>query len=194
MTALPIDGIRFEFDDSWAIAKWDDSTWYRERIARLKGTFDGNYQSTKAVDAVGMRDDMPYLFEVKDFRGFAIENKARHVEEIPLELGLKARDTVAGLLGVTALGAHDDLLARWIRAVNQLGRAVNIVAWIAEDATRPGEHAHKRAVREWQRLRSVKQRLAWLTPRVRVSDPLRSPVVPGVVATSLAGAGPARRS
>jgi hypothetical protein len=194
VTALPIDGIRFEFDDSWLIAKWDDSVWYRERFERLKGTLDGKYESTKAVDVVGMRDDVPYLFEVKDFRGFAIENKARHVEELPLELGLKARDTVAGLLGVTALGVHDDLPARWIRAVNQLGRAVNVVAWIAEDATRPGEHAHKRAVRESQRLRSVKQRLAWLTHRVWVSDPLRSPVVPGVVATSLPGAGPARRT
>jgi len=194
VTALPIDGIRFEFDDSWVIAKWDDSPWYRERIERLKGTLDDKYESTKAVDVVGMRDDVPYLFEVKDFRGFAIESKARHVEELPLELGLKARDTVAGLIGVTAIGAHDELPARWTRAVTQFGRAVHVVAWIAEDAARPGEHAHKRDIRESQRLRNMKQKLAWLTHRVWVSDPLRSPVVPGVVATSLPGAGPARRA
>jgi hypothetical protein len=37
--------------------------------------------------------------EIKDFRGVAIENKQRQLQELPLEIGLKARDTVAGLLG-----------------------------------------------------------------------------------------------
>ena len=30
------------------------------------------------------RDEIPYLFEVKDFRGFAIENKTRQLHELPL--------------------------------------------------------------------------------------------------------------
>jgi hypothetical protein len=41
----------------------------------------------------------------------------------------------------------------------------------------------------------MKQRLAWLTPRVLVNDPLRDSAMLariGVIATSEAGAGPAR--
>jgi hypothetical protein len=70
---------------------------------------------------------------------------------------------------------------------------VYVVAWVAEDPSRPGELAHKRATREQERLSRLKQRLAWLTRRVWIGNPLTSTTVPGVTATSLPGAGPARR-
>ncbi|HEU4728156.1 MAG TPA: hypothetical protein VFT22_09715 [Kofleriaceae bacterium] len=89
MTDLRIDGLRFVFDDSWLVARWDDSSWYRAGIEKLKGQVDGRAEATKAVDVVGLRDHVPYLFEVKDFRGYAIENKLRQVQELPVELGLE---------------------------------------------------------------------------------------------------------
>lgn len=193
MTPLSIDGIKFEFDDTWMVAQWDETPWYREKIERLQGELDGKPEGTKAVDVVGIREEIPYLIEVKDFRGFPIENKDRQLHELPLEIGLKARDTVAGIAGLIALGETAELPVRWLRAVREHARPIHVVAWVAEDLARPGERAHKRAAREHVRLSALRQRLAWLTRRVWVTNPLTSSTVPGVTATSLRGAGPARR-
>jgi hypothetical protein len=103
VTVLPIDGIAFEFDESWSIVKWDESRCYLDGLRKLNGPLGGRHEGTKAVDAVGIRGDVPYLFEVKDFRGVAIENKRRQLDVLPLEVGLKARDTLASLLGWVAL-------------------------------------------------------------------------------------------
>jgi hypothetical protein len=113
--------------------------------------------------------------------------------DLPLEIGFKARDTAAGVVGVVSRGVNG-LLANWLAAVACNRSIVRVVAWIAEDATRPGEPAYKRKARLSQREASIAQRLAWLTDRrrIRVEDPLREMSVPGVTAQSLAGAGPAR--
>jgi hypothetical protein len=199
---LEVDGIRFDFDDSWQVEKWDDSSWYRRGIQLLQGELTEDVQGelrrrsegTKAVDLLGLREDVPYLIEVKDFRGFSIENKQRQLRELPLEIGLKARDTIAGVAGLVSLGNPPELPERWLRAVRDDNRSIHVMAWVAEDLARPGELAHKRAAREQERLSTLKQRLAWFTRRVWVSDSLISSMDWGVTATSLQGAGPARRS
>lgn len=194
MTALSMDGICLDFDDTWSVRKWDDSVLFTDGIRKLNGELEGRAEGTKAVDAIGVRHDVPYLFEVKDFRGSAIENKKRQLAELALEVGLKARDTIAGLLGLVAIGTQDDLSQRWIRAVHG-DRRVHVFALLAEDSARPGELSSKRGMRAAERSKRVEQRLAWLTPRVRVIDPLRdaaSLLKVGVTATSEAGAGPGR--
>lgn len=192
MTVLVVDGIQLDFEASWQVARWDDSPWYRDGIQRLQGEVDGRQEGTKAVDLLGLRGETPYLIEVKDFRGFSIENRRRQIQELPVEIGLKARDTIAGVAGLVALGNSPDLPARWLRAVRDPGRAVHVVAWIAEDPTRPRQAASQR-VRENVRLSGLKQKLAWLTRRVWVCDPLKQITLEDVSATSLTGAGPARR-
>lgn len=188
MTELDVDGIRFTFADSWSAVKWDETDAYNHHIEKLKGEGHG----TKAVDVIGLYEGSPYLFEVKDFRDamIAIANLNR---ELPLEIGFKARDTAAGLVGAVSRGVTG-LPADWLAAVAGHRSPVRVVAWIAEDAARPGEPEHKRKARLSQRAASIAQRLAWLTDRwrIRVEDPLREMSVPGVSARSLAGAGPAR--
>ena len=186
-----VDGIQFDFERSWQVAKWDDSPWYRGGIERLQGELDGRHEGTKAADLIGLRGASPYLIEVKDFRGFTIENKRRQVRELPLEIGLKARDTIAAVAGLVSLGNPPELPVRWLRAVREEGRAVNVVAWIAEDP-RPAQPEHQRARAEI-RLAGLKQKLAWLTRRVWVCDPLRQITLEDVSAASLAGAGAARQ-
>jgi hypothetical protein len=193
LTTVVVEGIQFDFEDSWLVAKWDDSPWYRGGIHRLQGRLEDRPQGTKAADLLGLREEVPYLIEVKDFRGSSIENKRRQVRELPLEIGLKARDTIAGVAGLVSLGNPPELPERWLRAVRDGARPIHVVAWVAEDLTRPGELAHKRAAREQERLSVLKQRLAWLTRRVWVSDPLSSSTLPGVTATSLPNAGLSRR-
>jgi hypothetical protein len=55
VTRLPIDGLRFEFDDSWSVAKWDDSRWYLEGVHKLNGQLEDRPEGTKAVDVIGLR-------------------------------------------------------------------------------------------------------------------------------------------
>ena len=139
---------------------------------------------------------MPYLFEVKDFRSVAIENQKRQRHELPLEIGLKARDTIAGLLGMVALDKQDQLSQRWIDAIREK-HTLRVVALVAADPDRPSEPRTKRLVWEQVRADQMKQRLAWLTQRVAVRDPLRDDgflAQLGIVATSQPGAGPARRA
>jgi hypothetical protein len=194
-TPLDVDGIRFDFDESWSVTKWDDSRTYLEGIHKLNGVLDERPEGTKAVDVIGLRGEVPFLFEVKDFRGFAIDNKHRQLAELPLEVGLKARDTIAGLLGLLASSRGRGLPERWIRAASNPQRPVHVFALLAEDAARPAEANHKREIRALERKDQLKRRLAWLTPRVFVTDPLREADVlarHGVTAQSLQGAGPAR--
>ncbi len=146
-------------------------------------------EGTKAVDFVGVLDEEKlYLLEVKDFRGHRVENKKRQLAELPLELGLKTRDTLAGLTGAFArLGG-----AAWIERCGQVlaGRKhqVHVVAWIADDAPGPAEPRGKRAVYDSVRRAQIQQKLAWLTTRVLVVDPF-SESVPDVVVGNLPGAG-----
>jgi hypothetical protein len=188
VTELDIDGIRFTFDSSWLAAKWDDADDHKLHIGKLQGIGNG----TKAVDIIGLREGIPYLFEVKDFRGaaIAIANRDR---DLPLEIGFKARDTAAGVVGAVSRGVTG-LPADWLAAVACEHAAVVVVAWIAEDVARRGEADHKRKVRLSTRGASFAQRLAWLTgrTRIRVEDPLRELSIRGVTARSLAGAGSVR--
>lgn len=197
---MEVDGIRFDFDDSWQVEKWDDSPWYRRGIHLLQGELtvlvNGEQkkrpEGTKAVDLLGLREEVPYLIEVKDFRGFRIENKYRQ-QELPLEIGLKARDTIAGVAGLVSLGNPPELPKRWLRTVKDGDRQIHVVAGIAEDLATPGEHAYKRNIREQARQSVLEQRLAWLTSRVWIANPFISTSLPGVTVTSLQGAGAARR-
>jgi hypothetical protein len=194
---LDVDGLRFTFDDSWSVAKWDDSAWFKSGLYKLNGTLAGKDEGTKALDIVGLHRDVPYLFEVKDFRGFAIESKARQVSELPLEIGLKARDTVAGLLGLLSSNkGRGDLPEAWVRAAQKAERRVHVLALLAEDDARPGEAQRKRDVRASERLRNLEKRLTWLTSKVFIRDPIRQAERLrqdyGITAESLPGAGPAR--
>lgn len=193
---LDVDGIRFTFDDSWSVAKWDESRGFQEGLYKLNGSLDGRDEGSKAMDVIGLRGDVPYLFEVKDFRGFAIENKHRQLSELPLEIGLKARDTIAGLVGLISLDKGHGLPEAWLRAAQRPAQAVHVFALFAEDVARPGEPNKKRHRREGVRTDRLERCLAWLTPKVFIKDPLRDAEslreIHGITAESLPGAGPAR--
>lgn len=195
--ALDVDGIRFTFDDSWSVAKWDDSAWFKNGLYKLNGSLGDRAEGTKAIDIVGLHRDVPYLFEVKDFRGFARENKDRQVSQLPLEIGLKARDTIAGLLGLLSSNkGRGGLPEAWVRAAQKPERWVHVLALLAEDEARPGEAKSKLEVRANERLRNLEKRLTWLTPKVFIRDPIRHAErlrqAYGITAESLAGAGAAR--
>jgi hypothetical protein len=193
MKAFDVEKIRFEFGDSWTVAeKWDDTRTFLSGIQRLNGelhderTGEVSRLGTKAVDIVGVRDGDLYLIEVKDFRGHAIETNRRQRHELPLLIGGKVRDTVAGLVGASRLGS-DTALATCAKLLLDDRRRVYVIAWIADPALRPEEPIKQRAA--WQKERSdqLKQRVSWLTRYVSVASPFDERL--DVTAKNLPGAG-----
>ncbi len=188
------DRICFEFDrDAWLAIKWDDAVEFTgpTGIRKLNGTLTDAArnvqipQGTRGVDFIGLHADSLYLFEVKDFRGYAAANAHRQEHELPLEIGLKVRDTLAGLVGANHV--HP---TQWIRqAVDILAdrvRPITVIAWIVEDvphSTRDRRVGIKTAnVRNHQ----LQQRLSWLTRRAWVDDPLNPSVeLPSVRARTI---------
>lgn len=86
--------------------QYDKTNFYRNHIEKCKGFInyeDGNdprEEGTKAVDILGLNKSPLYVIEIKDFRGYRIQNKARiKNSELASEFSLKVKDTMAGLYG-----------------------------------------------------------------------------------------------
>jgi hypothetical protein len=165
-------GFRFTQGASWAYFEcWDEHRGFTGKtggIEALNGELDGRPEGTKAVDFVGVRDRDLWLFEVKDFRNRPVEYKKR-LGELPLEVALKVRDTIAGLVA-----CHRQDVEPWIAAsVKMLAdrRAeLTVVAWIARPGPWRSLPDGKRKVHENVLMKGTRQRLQWLTRRVFVLD------------------------
>jgi hypothetical protein len=110
------------------------------------------------------------------------------VNELPLEIGLKVRDTLAGLTGAYARMGGAGWVDRYGGLLVGRQHQVRVVAWIADDRLHPTDPRGKRAARDSERYAKIKQKLSWLTPRVLVEDPFELGV-PDVAVENLAGAG-----
>jgi hypothetical protein len=171
--------VSFEFDEGWeVIEKWDECSAHTEGVGKLSGS--------KAVDFVGVHRGQLYLIEVKDFRGSFIENKERQVEELPLEIGQKVRDSLAGLVGRHQRDCGPAWIDPLVRCLLERKRPVWVVAWLAEEDRRPSQPDRKREQWRATRLDRLKQKLSWLTRHVEVASPFESRV-PGVVVRNLPG-------
>lgn len=194
MATFDEGAIRFVFGARWVVEKWDGSTVYTRGVGVLNGALTGSggaqrSEGTKAVDFVGVLDgEQLYLFEVKDFRAYGIENKKRQLDELPLEIGLKVRDTIAGIAGAHAKMSGPTWVEQCGKALGSQRQQVRVVVWIVDDVLRPHEHRGKRAARNSQRTKQLQQKLGWLTSRVLVEDPLDNES-PDVIASNLPGAG-----
>jgi len=186
--------IRFEFGESWSVAeKWDDSRIFRDGLHKLNGevldeeTGQAIPVGSRAVDIVGVRHDELYLIEVKDYRGYAIETRKRQTADLPLLIGAKVRDTVAGIVGASR-AAPETWVDTCARLLIERRRRVFVIAWVADPALRVAETVTKRNMWQMERRARLKQRLAWLTPHVAVTSPFDGSLA-DVVTRSLPGAG-----
>jgi len=185
MMIIPEGDLQFEFDDAvWTALKWDEHAAYIHGIGKLQGAItdtsktppERRPEGTKAVDIVALHAHGLYLIEVKDFRRHAPQNAFRQEEELPLEVGLKVRDTVAGLVGAHTSGRASGRLAPFARALLE-GPPVQVIAWILDGSPDNANSRRKHSIMDNIRLKKLQQRLAWLTGRVWVDDPL-APSVP----------------
>ena len=155
---------RFAFDDQrWAaVVKYDVHRDYREKIANLP--------DTKAVDFVGLyngRDGVLYWFEVKDFRGYRIQNKHRLSEgELATEVGQKVRDSIAGVIGAYRTSGEWDVWHPLVRALWRRKISIRVLFWLEEDNPPAPPRSRRNAAQVQARL--LRERLRWLTAHVFV--------------------------
>ncbi|HEY0137985.1 MAG TPA: hypothetical protein VGB85_28060 [Nannocystis sp.] len=187
MTLIPEGSLRCEFDDAlWTAIKWDAHAAYTHGIGKLQGELTDPVSSqkrpagTRAVDIVGVHAGALYLIEIKDFRGYEAANAYRQEDELPLEVGFKVRDTIAGLVGAHASGRNAALLGPFIRALAD-ARPVRVIAWILEDKGGSAGERRKYIAMNDTRTKQLARRLGWLTSSAWVDDPLNPYLaLPGV--------------
>jgi hypothetical protein len=158
MQTIDVDGLRFEFDNTWRALKWDDHPAYRE------GGLN-SHAGTKAIDIVALhRGDELWLIEGGSMRTAAarirFKNK-RTAKREPLqeEFAGKVRDTIAASAWVQDRHAAAKDLTPYLRhAVRGSAGKVHAVLWfegLEEAELMPMED-------------QVRQSLRWLNPQVRI--------------------------
>jgi len=189
-TSLTIEKQRFTFGDHWKIVfKYDDTKFYRVGPERLKGELEGQIHATRAVDLVGVHTEYGLLLlEAKDFRGHRIENKTRIKHgEIVVEVALKVRDTVAGLIGA-ARQKISEFDSTAIKAACCAGKKLVIVIWLEDDASTN--------TLLWKQqldilIQMMKAKMGWLDARFFVLSKQTQNRLPHLTVTNLPGAGQA---
>jgi hypothetical protein len=146
--------LRFEFASGWSVLKWDEDRAYWEGLQKLGGA--------RAVDFAGVRDAAVWLIEVKDFRGYRVENK-RRIEsgELAQEIVEKVRDTIAGLVWACDRQIGDGAARTLAQCLFQRNEKVRVVLWMEGDT--PVSPGFASALAE-----TVKSGLRWLSPKVLV--------------------------
>ena len=86
-TSLDVDGRTFDFKTGWEAVKYDEWQYYRRQFATT---------GAKAVDIAALDLSATlFLIEVKDYRH--IEARQIPLEDLPMTVASKCRDTLGGL-------------------------------------------------------------------------------------------------
>lgn len=120
--------IRFAFPAAWFVLKYDDCQYYRGPVSRT----GAGLAAVDFVVAPLTRPASLILLEVKDFRGYAVENRARLTSgDLVTEVIKKAFDT----LGALHSGLHaNNAEVRGLAAVLQpYPEQVQVVLLLEED-------------------------------------------------------------
>ncbi len=153
-TALQVEDQLFTFGDAWTSAfKYDDTDFYRTKMEK-------HLPQTKAVDVLAICHKQELLLlEAKNFRGYRIANKKRLSNgELAIEVALKVKDTVAGIMGAlrSRISAFETVGKSMITAEKLI-----VVLWLEDDTSRN--------LSEWKVCldtinQKIKEHLAWLGP------------------------------
>jgi len=98
MTAICEGDLAFSFPDDWRAGKYDEWAFYRNQLGK-------RLQGTKGADIVAVDPrGSAWLIEVKDYR----RGGGAKASELPEEIALKARDTLAGLAAAQVNATDED--------------------------------------------------------------------------------------
>lgn len=152
MLIIEEQNLRFEFADTWQLFQLDEHPSYRKGIEKLNGT--------KAVDFLGLHKNILYFIEIKDFRGYRIQNKNRLTNgELAVEFGQKIRDSIACIVGGYRRQSYTDLYRDYFQNLES-DRDIKLVLWLELDPPR-NEYDRKRR-QPYIQLNLYKNKLRWL--------------------------------
>ncbi|MEW5980092.1 MAG: hypothetical protein AB1898_30225 [Acidobacteriota bacterium] len=189
-TAIEEGHLRFEFGNSRSVERYDGQegvgkreahSFYRNRVSKLP--------ETKAVDFVGLSNPhgASYLIEVKDFRGYRIQNEKRlTTDELAREVAFKVRDSVAGVVGAKR-SYQEGVLPEAADNLVIPEKDVGVVLWLEDDAAKKAD--------SWKAelatlVDKIKAYLSWLTSKILVvSLSTHHYLPPDLKVTNLPGAG-----
>lgn len=172
-TEISVEDLVFSFGESWTVLKYDESGDYKSGIQKLSGVWkvdrDGkqHFRGCKGIDILGSRAGTLTFIEVKDFRKATSERKSRIQDELPFEVGFKACDTVAGVVG----GARNITATNFQGFAQMLTNAsssIEVILWIEESLATPDADVLQRKVRLSTATNKLKQYCKWLTNRAFV--------------------------
>ena len=131
MTEIVEGNLVFSFPDDWKAEKYDDARGFAARTCRI--------DETKRIDIVALSPDRLLMFEVKDFRDHAIENKDRMAvkgdDPLHVEVAKKVRDTFAVL--VAAHRAGDETLKPFYSyALGSRKNPIDVILFVEENEDR----------------------------------------------------------
>jgi hypothetical protein len=177
------DHLRFEFDEAWTVVKYDEpGGYYREKVKALEGT--------KAVDFVALYVASRHLFwiEVKDFRGYRIQNKSRQTDgELAREVAQKVRDSIAGVVGAFQLSSSPETWQPFVNCMRRREPSMKVLLWLEDDQPPPGKPPRRETTRVQAQM--LERQLRWLTTKVSISSLNNGAQPLGLKVTNLPGAG-----
>ncbi len=193
-TTIKEGNLLFDFRDPWVVLKYDEHPCYRSGIEKLKDRVAGSHgrddcRRSTAVDAVAAKAKLLVFLEIKDFRGHRIETKHRVGDELALEVGVKVRDSLAGLVG----GFHTDYAEATHALLERLATRstdIRVLLWLETDPFAPSRvETERQKSRQTVLSQCLKKRCAWLTRRALVVNLKTGAGMEGVIVKSLSGAG-----
>ena len=165
-TQIQEGNLSFDFADPWCVVKYDDSAYYRERLEPLKGQIDGKQKDTTGVDIVALHDELLAVIEVKDFRGFRIQNRPRITSgELAREVAFKVRDSLAGTIGAYRWGTDEQTWRPLAKAMTTRSRTLKVLLWLEQDRP-PNTQREKQEFSTFTQ--ELKKACRWLTTKVLV--------------------------
>lgn len=158
MTSMIESRMKFSFDDSVEITKFDETNFYNKHFKKL--------QDSKGIDfiAITKKTNEFVMIEVKNFNGVEKEPdtknrlKLNNPDSVILETALKIRDSIACIVGAQRCQQDSDLKT-FIRILNSKSTIKVILLLEAASAS---EKYYKILTDD------LKKKLAWLNVRVLV--------------------------
>jgi hypothetical protein len=151
--------LKFNFADTWQIFQLDSSNFYRKRLS-------AQVEETKAVDFVGIHQQVLYFIEVKNFKGHRIENKGRlEKSELSTEVAQKIRDSIACIIAANRTAETE----KWQDYKDLLCHPENmlkVIVWLEQDL--PKHDCQKARISN--EIKKFKEKLSWLTSKVFVMN------------------------
>lgn len=170
------DNLVFQFDET----AWSHLIFYDQRDDSKRPILPELEKINRAIGARSveflgiLKKERLVFIEVKDFRGHRIENKPRlerKDEPLEIEIALKVKDTIAGIIGGARLSTSQQAVFKeYVRYLNNNKKIIEVVLWLEQDApVYPLHIVEKRQrTRNFNLTKQLKERLNWLTPKVAV--------------------------